>query len=335
MRASLPFAFLLCAGALSCASSPSGSAAGAGGSTASSSGTGGSAAPPTLVPTIDGAFWQVAGQPDLGALGSPGQQPVDFTVWQAQDGTWQIWSCIRGTNEPGNTRLFYRWEGQHLTDTSWTPMGIAMHADPSLGETLGGLQAPYVFQVGPTWHMVYGDWDHIDHQTSADGKTFARVIGADGTAQMFSEGPDTNTRDPMVLPLGGVYHAYYTANPGGLGADYLRTSADLVTWSASTRVAFGGAAGTGGSSAECPFVVSVMGAYYLFRTQHYGMGAETRVYRSLDPASFGVDDDSHLVTLLPVAAPEVFEHEGQWYLAALQPGLDGIQIAKLAWLPKG
>jgi len=314
------------------ACSGSGGTAGTGASTSTTTTASG---PPTLVPTIDGAFWTIAGEPDLGALTTPGQQPVDFGIWQATDGTWQLWSCIRGTAEPGNTRLFYRWEGQHVTDPSWAPMGIAMHADTTLGETAGGLQAPYVFQIGSTYHMVYGDWDHIDHQTSTDGKAFTRLLMADGTAQMFSEGPNTNTRDPMVLPIGDTYHAYYTANPGGMGADYVRTSKDLTTWSASTQVAFGGQAGTGGSSAECPFVVSLQGAYYLFRTQRYGMGAETRVYRSLDPSDFGVNDDSHLVEVLPVAAPEIFEYQGQWYLAALLDSLMGIQVAKLSWVPKG
>src|SRR5262249_38945694 len=160
----------------------------------------------------------------------------------------------------------------------------------------------------PTFHMVYGDWEHIDHQTSIDGKTFTRVIQPGGTTAMFSEGPGNGTRDPMVLLLGDTYYAYYTANPGGLGTDYVRTSKDLATWSQATRVAFGGAAGTGGSSAECPFVVHIEGAYYLFRTQRYGVGAETRVYRSLDPLDFGIDDDTHLVEVLPVAAPEIFEH---------------------------
>jgi hypothetical protein len=208
-----------------------------------------------------------------------------------------------------------------------------MHADPAYGETPGGLQAPYVFLVGSTYHMVYGDWQHIDHQTSTDGKTFTRVL-LDGSAAMFSEGLGNGTRDPMVLPVGGSFFAYYTANPGGLGADYLRTSPDLTTWSASTIVASGGQAGTGGSSAECPFVVYIAGAYYLFRTQSYAGPPETRVYRSLDPRDFGVNDDSHLLEVLPVAAVEIHEYAGQWYIASLLPTLTGIQIAKLAWVAR-
>ena len=90
-----------------------------------------------LIPAIDGDWWQVAGDPDLGEYTSPKQQPVDFGIWQAADGTWQLWSCIRHTNCGGNTRLFYRWEGKNLTDPDWKPMGIAMEADTTLGESKG------------------------------------------------------------------------------------------------------------------------------------------------------------------------------------------------------
>jgi len=93
-----------------------------------------------LVPVIDGDWWQVAGDPDLGPYTAREQQPVDFGVWQAADGTWQLWSCIRHTKCGGNTRLFHRWEGKRLTDKDWAPMGIAMEATakPSHGCSTSG-----------------------------------------------------------------------------------------------------------------------------------------------------------------------------------------------------
>lgn len=284
-----------------------------------------------LVPRVAGPAWTVARDPDLGALTDPKQEPVDFAIWQAGDGTWQLWSCIRKTRCGGKTRLFHRWEGRQLTDPDWTPMGIAMQADPTLGETPGGLQAPFVFRDGGRWVMAYGDWEHICLAESADGKSFTRRIGADGRTGMFGEG--ANARDPMVFPLGGLFHCYYTANPGGKGASYVRTSPDLKTWSASRVVAAGGAAGTGPWSAECPFVVWVeeARAYYLFRTQQYKPDPRTTVYRSEDPLDFGVNDDRHLVCTLPMAAPEIVRHDGQWHIAWLLPSLKGIQVARLEW----
>ncbi|MHC4656967.1 MAG: hypothetical protein ACYS91_18405, partial [Planctomycetota bacterium] len=103
---------------------------------------------PVLRPQIKGPWWQVAGNPDLGEFTSPRQQPVDFAIWQAKDGTWQLFSCIRNTKCGGNTRLFYCWEAKNLTDKNWKPMGIAMQADVTLGEQKGGLQAPHVIKVG-------------------------------------------------------------------------------------------------------------------------------------------------------------------------------------------
>jgi len=289
-----------------------------------------SAAP--ILPEIAGDWWTVAGNPDLGELTDPKQQPVDFSIWQAADGTWQLWSCIRNTKLGGRTRLFHRWEGKELTDPNWTPMGISLRPDSTLGEE--SVQSPYVFKDGGVYHMFYGDWNHICRATSTDGKIFTRVVGPDGKTGMFGEGIGNFARDPMVLKVGGIYHCYYTANPeGGKGAGkgvvFCRTSPDLKAWSESKRVAYGGSAGNNWTSAECPFVTVHEGWYYLFRTQGYP--TPTRIYRSRDPMNFGISDDQFLVGILPVAAPELIEHEGQTYIASLLPSLKRIRITKLAW----
>jgi len=130
------------------------------------------------VPQIDGPWWQVAGNPMDHKYATAKQEPVDFAVWQAADGTWQLWSCIRGTTaggQGGKTRFFYRWEGKHLTDPNWSPMGIAMEADPSLGETAGGLQAPHVVKV-----HIRGSHLHFSHfplTRTAGPDTLATVAG--------------------------------------------------------------------------------------------------------------------------------------------------------------
>jgi hypothetical protein len=286
------------------------------------------------IPQLSSEWWTVAHNPDLGSLTDPDQEPVDFGIWQAADGTWQLWSCIRKTRCRGKTRLFHCWQGSSLTGSDWVPMGIAMQADPRVGETPGGLQAPYVVKVENTYHMFYGDWEHICLATSRDGKTFTRQLNSRGRSDLFSEGQGANTRDPMILPVGDYYCCYYTAYPGRKGAVYCRVSEDLRNWSDSKVVAFGGAAGTGPFSAECPFAVhrQESGHTYLFRTQRYGKDAQTTVYCANDPLDFGTNDDQYLVGTLPVAAPEIVEHEGQQYLACLLPSLSGIRITRLTWL---
>ena len=297
------------------------------------------------VPQIEGDWWQIAGNPDLGELTSENQQPVDFGIWQAADGSWQLWSCIRKTEEEGNTRLFYRWEGQNLGDTLWQTMGIAMRADTTLGETAGGMQAPYVIQHEGEYLMFYGDWQRICLARSEDGKNFTRDI-RDGSPALFGDPAETNTRDAMVKQVNGRWYCYYTAHPDNEGAVYLRTSENLYDWSESQIVAYGGeAAGKGNGQfwlAECPHVIqpAADAPYYLFRTQSYGRvidgklekAQKTSVYASPDPTNFGIDNDQYFVDSLEVAAPEIFQHEGQWYIASLRADLQGIQLARLQWV---
>jgi acetyl esterase/lipase len=286
-------------------------------------------------PRIDGDWWRIAGNPNLGELTSDKQQPVDFAIWQASDGTWQLWSCIRQTKCGGKTRLFYRWEGKSLTDANWAPKGIAMKADPDVGETNGGLQAPHVISLNGSFRMFYGDWQHIAMAASEDGKTFKRQLNHAGTVGLFEEGPGCNTRDPMILPIRDRLYCYYTAYPKGKGAVYCRQSEDdLGDWGASKIVAYGGQAGTNPFSAECPHVVFHDGYYYLFRTQRYGQDAQSSVYRSQDPLDFGIEDDRCFIGTLPVAAPEIIHDKKKWFIAALNPRLDGIRIARLKWSPQ-
>jgi hypothetical protein len=291
-----------------------------------------------LVPRIDGPWWQVAGNPDLGELNGPPkknpdapQQPVDFAVWQAADGTWQLWSCIRHTKVGGHTRLFYGWEGQELADHHWKPMGIQMRGQPEHGEDPGGMQAPHVVLIDDVYHMFYGDWDEICIARSRDGKNFERWLYPDGQAGMFDEGPKSNARDACALKIGNKWYCYYTAYPNLVGAVYCRTSKDLRNWSDSVIVSRGGQTGKGPSSAECPHVIYHKGWYYLFRTQRYTHPPTTSVYRSKDPLDFGVDSDEKFVCLLPVAAPEIIQHNGKHYIAALRKELDGMRIARLRW----
>lgn len=119
-----------------------------------------------LVPKLDDRWRTIATSPDLGELTSDQQQPVDFAIWQAAGGSWQLWSCVRGTKERGKTRLFYRWEGKRLTDADWKPMGIAMRAE-TLGETPGGLE--HLSQQGPAF---------VRHQRRCEASAGDAVCGA-------------------------------------------------------------------------------------------------------------------------------------------------------------
>lgn len=339
-------------------------------------GRGASAAlPPPRVPRIAGAWRDVTGLPDLGTYNKTGMQPVDFAVWQAADGTWQLLSCIRSTGIGGHTRLLYRWEAEDFFAPGlWRGAGIAMVGEDQYGEDIGGLQAPHVTRWGdpPVYHMFYGTWTAIAQATSVDGKNFTRVLDANGRSPIFHEGTAEgtlgfgNTRDPMLFAvdaLPGVvnFHLIYSAYPAvmrngtcpacdGKQSDgvWARTlsyggtghpAARLGSWNAwaETRgqmVGYGGSAGTGPGSSECPHIVydDASGYWYLFRTQLYTPGGgQTSVYASRDPGHFGVGEgsDAYLVAQLPIAAPEVVRVGGKWYVFSLKEGLDGMRVAEL------
>ena len=63
----------------------------------------------------------------------------------------------------------------------------------------------------------------------------------------------------------------------------------------------------------------------------YGVPSLNTQYASPNPLNFGVGHDRFRISTLPVAAPEIILYEGQWYIAALNPGLDGVRIARLSW----
>jgi hypothetical protein len=294
-------------------------------------------------PQIEGDWWTIATNPDLGRYTSPKQQPVDFGIWQARDGSWQLWSCIRHTKCGGNTRLFYGWEAQHLTDSLWTPKGIMMEADTLVGEHFGGLQAPHVILKDDIYFMIYGGWDQLCLASSEDGKTFTRVINDEGTTEIFT-GPFDNSRDAMTLMIKGKYHCYYTGHIIGKttenikAAIFCRTSTDLLNWSDPVMVSGGGSVADldswGGGDAECPFVVHVGDKYVLFRNVEYGMNNLNVQYCSTDPLNFGIDTDSLMVGQLSIAAPEIIQYEGQYYIASLKQTLDGIKLARLRFVEK-
>lgn len=302
-----------------------------------------------IIPEVDGKWWNIANTPDLGEYNSPKQQPVDFGVWQAEDGTWQLWSCIRSSNFPGSSytnRFLYGWEGKSLFSENWEPKGIKWVADPSLGETPGGMQAPFVMKEDNIYYLFYGDWKRICMAKSLDGKNFKRALGGNGQPDLFTEHSfaqhEINTaRDPMVIKRGNTYYCYYTSHVGDPvndGWGFCRTSLNLKDWSESVIVSHTPPY-PGNShrySDECPQVVYLekYGLYMLFVTQIYGKESQTAVYCSPNPMYFGIDDDSRKVCTLPIAAPEVVYYEGQYYLFALKPGLDGIVAAKLKFVEK-
>ena len=206
-------------------------------------------------------------------------------------------------------------------------------ADTKTGELAGGLQAPFVFRDGARFVMFYGGWNDICSATS-DGRQdlCRRKTDASGKVTLFGT-PSGNTRDPMVIRIGDRWHCYYTAHPENRGAVYCRTSPDLTSWSEARIVARGRPIGRWSVFGGVPVCGGIRTRAVLSLPQSdLRKGAKCSVYFSHDPLDFGVaHDDGHFVCTLPIAAPEIINHEGQYYIVALLPSLKGIQVAKLTW----
>ncbi len=286
------------------------------------------------VPRLAGDWWRIATPPTLERHHQPGIQTVDFTVFQAADGTWQLISCLRGTAAPGGGRLLYRWEAENLTDTDWEPRGIFLEADPDLGQREGRTQAPHCVMDGDTYYLFYNS-NGAYCMISEDGKEFRHHRNIDGELRFFQMGRDVMLFDNRERD--GLWYAYYThIRPGrypernnhtvgartapALEGPWSRDVLDLGVVSPpppNYRFAF----------AESPFVFFHNGWHYRLE--------QLNVLASQSPREWDVT----ILTALernPMAymAPEIVEHEGEMYIAGYRDhGRDGIFMNRLTWEP--
>lgn len=288
------------------------------------------------VPVIEDEWVRLCTMPDLGDLNGPDperQHIVDHHLYQHEDGSWHLWAALRGV---ACDHLFCAWEGQSLTKTPWNYKGVVLRAEEKYGERIKPdgdelISAPFFIQHNGKWNCFYNS-NGIHRLLSKDGKTFERVLNADGSSLSHVGG-----RDPMVLKIGDLFFCYscvttVTADEWYRSFIIVRTSSDLETWSDYTIVNEGGRAGNGPVSSESPFVVELDGVFYLFRAT--STDYKTYVYRSDNPYHFGINDDSKLITVLPVKAPEIIQHNGEWFITDLAD-FQGVKIARLNWTQEG
>jgi hypothetical protein len=283
------------------------------------------------VPTLEGDPWRLFPMPDLGELKGADlsrQHIVDHGFYQTPAGKWRCWACIRGA---AVGRIFYGWEGDSLDRGGWRPLGVTLRSSAEWGEAGAGtsnetLHAPYFLRIDGVENMFY-DSRGVRMMRSTDGLHFERVdLGGDRRNVLYPDGG----RDVMLLKVGDTYHSYLTVSTREReGYVILKTSKNLLDWTAAKIVCRGGKAGDGPVSAESPFVVALDKYFYLFRAS--STEPVTFVYRSEDPAYFGVNDDRNLIAELPLKAPEVVLHSGNWYISDLAD-FQGLMLRRLQWL---
>lgn len=284
-----------------------------------------------LTPSLDGPWIQLVGRPPLEKWASERAEPVDFTLFRADDRRWQLISCIRHTTHPGGTRLLYRWSSTELTQEGWRPEGIFLSSKPEWGHAEGVVQAPFHVFDGGRHYLVYNSrGGHL--MVSRDGIDFQPV----GKKALFPMGRDVCILDDRQRC--GKWIAYYTSPEKGINPatrDHTiraRTAENLEGPWSETAVEIPPitppAKGYAFVYAESPLVVRRGGYYYRFE--------QLEVFRSSDPLKWDGSPVARLAPRDPLKrlAPEIVTHEGVDYLVAYQwRGRDprGIFLAPLVW----
>ncbi|MBE0652465.1 MAG: hypothetical protein IH594_01625 [Bacteroidales bacterium] len=327
-----------------------------------------------LKPVLVGKWWLIGPPPPasdqipvrstVAAEGKPGFEPVDHNIFRAEDGTYHLWGCIR---KIGYGRILYHWSAKRLTESPWKLTGEFIRCDRSAGECIDDwsgqewMQSPYFVKENARYYMFYGGHSigrdksgipvsgmlgypgvfksegQICLMTSEDGLNWKRHLHNDGFSRVFW-GPG-EARDPCVIKVDDLYYMYYAGYEDGdqynKGGVFLRTSKDLINWSAYSLVLRDPTFGTKSWDHECPFVAYREGYFYLFRTVNYST-AETYVYRSENPRFFGTNAESAqslFVCRFDVAAAEIYQFDGKEYVSSNHNPSLGTQISEMEWEP--
>ncbi len=284
-----------------------------------------------LVPKLDGDWIQLVGRPPLEKWATPKAEPVDFAIFRAGDGRWQLISCIRHTSHPGGTRLLYRWSSPDLTREGWKPEGIFLSSKADWGHREGMVQAPFHVHANDRHYLFYNsNGGHI--MTSGDGIDFEPLQ----KSAVFPMGRDVSVLDDRQGS--GKWIAYYTnpekgINPATKDHTIRARTAEKIEgpWSdAAVEIPpiTPPPSGYKFVYAESPLVVKRGDFYYRFEQLH--------VFRSKDPLKWEAPPVANLAPRDPLKrlAPEIATLDGRDYLLAYQwRGNDprGIFLVPLSW----
>ena len=181
-------------------------------------------------------------------------------------------------------------------------------------------QAPYIIQKEGLFYMFYGP-SPIRLAVSKD------LLNWDLKGILFSE--EKGARDPSLIFSNNKYHMIYCTERKVA----MRTSIDLYIWS-EPKIIYESV----DFDPESPSIIAKNGAFYLFVCSWDGIwdkkdiqGAyqhKTYVYHS---KKINLFTDREPVAILNAHAPEIFQHENQWYISSAEWPDRGISIDKLYW----
>lgn len=264
----------------------------------------------------------------------------DHTLVRDANGRWHAYGIIghRPANPwEGEKHFFHASSPNLLEDGRWEDHGYALSVEPGKEAVLW---APHAVHIGDRLWLFYNagnlqeharnyaSWGtlHIARSDEADGHNWER----DENNPIFSD--PGHARDAFVCKIGDLWHWYYTCTVNEIdltSAVAVRTSPDLVHWSAACIVHTQEVGGYWGGNCESPQVIYKDGLYYLFVTLAMVGYDKTHVYCSQDPLHF---PEEQFVAELETHAPEVIlDTDGRWYITTCGWGKNGVYLAPLEW----
>jgi Glycosyl hydrolases family 43 len=276
---------------------------------------------------------------DTTSLGGRTYYVNDHTLIQGPGGEWHLFGIFHQEPMRAEIEIDFvhavaaerdpaRW-GDGSFEVAAEPYRIALHADPSIGET--HVWAPHVVRSDGRYVMVYQsggpDDDHaaIRLAESDDLYHWTRI----GRLPLFED--ICVARDPMLVRREGAWALYYTrcdSITGRHSGVAYRLSHDLVHWS-EARMALSlerGPASTNSGYTESPFVFERGGSYWLSVSAYPLAWDATLVYRSSVPSSFA---DVPYTRLRARAAEWVFGARGELWLTHAGPGQGGVWMSAI------
>jgi len=259
----------------------------------------------------------------------------DFTIFQADDDSWQIVGCVRNTTFPGFTRLLYQWETTNFFSTDWTELGVLLTTDDGpdgIGYGEGTLQAPHVVKDGDLYYMIYNSRNaHL--MVSTNGKDWAHQTNSAGGYTLFemNRGRDIALMDNRDVD--GKWYAVYCGRTdwnGDENTKYYHSATNILgPWSDPLPMGHR----DHWRDVESPFLLRRGGWYYLILQDH--VFAEPNVTNFFDEP-IHTDLGTYRESPRWGYAPEVIHHpSGQDYLASYNDdegeAWEGMEIRPIYW----
>ena len=252
--------------------------------------------------------------------------PNDHTFIKDLDGIWHIFGITHPitTTESVHEGEFLSFHAKAsekggLLNQGFIDLPKVLPPEERPGEKLEN-QAPYIIQRQELYYMLYGP-SPIRLAVSKD------LLNWDLKGILFSE--EKGARDPSLIFSNNKYHMIYCTERKVA----MRTSIDLYNWSEPMIIYE-----SPDFDPESPTIIMKDKLFYLFVCSWDGIWDKKDIqgayqYKTFVYCSEKIDgfQNQEPIAILNAHAPEIFQHENEWFISSAEWPNRGISIDKLNW----